>query len=338
VQGMMRRQVTHMVRLVDDLLDMARLSEGKVELRREAVLLDRLVGDALEISAPLVDAGRHRLTLDLPPAPVTLFVDRHRIAQVLSNLLNNAAKYTPPGGHIEVAARVSERDIAIAVSDNGIGIDAAMLAAVFDMYAQVKQHHELAQGGLGVGLNLVRRLVELHGGTVAAQSAGAGQGSRFTVTLPLPASGAAMPSAGESPAGDAATPAGKRALRVLVVDDNVDAAQMLAALVEMRGHAVWMAHTGKDALAIAAREQPQLVLLDIGLPDRSGYEVAPDLRRIDGMAGAKLVALTGWGTEQDRQRSRDAGLDAHLTKPVDLGGIDALLQEAAERQAGRAAS
>ncbi|QCP15027.1 response regulator [Pseudoduganella umbonata] len=339
VQAMMRRQVTHMVRLVDDLLDMARLSEGKVELRREPVPLDRLVRDALEISAPLVDAGRHRLTVDLPPATVTLHVDRHRIAQVLSNLVNNAAKYTPPGGHIEVAARIKGADIAIAVTDSGIGIDAAMLAAVFDMYAQVKQHHELAQGGLGVGLNLVKRLVELHGGRVSVHSDGAGQGSRFTITLPLGDSGVAALAAESAAAGDPAAPEGEGgALRVLVVDDNVDAAQMLAALVEMRGHAVRMAHTGKDALAIAARERPHIVLLDIGLPDRTGYEVAPDLRRLDGMAGAILVALTGWGTDKDRQRSRDAGLDAHLTKPVDLARIDALLLEAAARRGGEAAS
>ncbi|QBE67050.1 response regulator [Pseudoduganella lutea] len=333
VHGMMRRQVTHMVRLVDDLLDMARLSEGKVALRREPVQLDQLVRDALEISAPLVQAGRHRLTLDLPREPVTLFVDRHRIAQVLSNLVNNAAKYTPPEGWIEIGASLDEGNIAIAVADNGIGIDAAMLPTVFDLYAQVAHHHELAQGGLGVGLNLVRRLVELHGGSVGAHSDGAGRGSRFTITLPLREGDAGQAAAQD--AGPADAPAGPAALRVLVVDDNVDAAQMLAALVEMRGHAVHLAHTGNAALAIAARDRPHVVMLDIGLPDLSGYEIAPQLRRMDGMANAMLVALTGWGTEQDRQRSRDAGLDAHLTKPADLASIDAVLLEAAARAAGQ---
>jgi PAS domain S-box-containing protein len=333
VHGMMQRQVTHMVRLVDDLLDMARLSEGKVELRRETVLLADVLDDALEISAPLVRAGGHRLALHLPAAPVPLHVDRHRIAQVLSNLINNAAKYTPPGGAIDVAAAVTAREIAVSVTDTGVGIEAGMLGAIFDMYAQVKQHSDLAQGGLGVGLNLVRRLVELHGGTVSAWSAGAAQGSRFTVTLPLAGSGlesGTVAAAASAPLhADAGHAAG--ALRVLVVDDNVDAAQMLAALLELRGHAVQLAHDGAAALSTAAGMQPQVVFLDIGLPDRSGYEVAMALRQAEGTAGAMLVALTGWGTEQDRERSRLAGLDAHLTKPVDLAHVDALVREAATR-------
>ncbi|WP_338759039.1 ATP-binding protein [Massilia sp. METH4] len=328
VEGMMLRQVTHMVRLVDDLLDMARLSEGKVELRREAVPLADVLEEALEISAPQVQAGRHRLAVHLPRKEVTLHVDRHRIAQVLSNLINNAAKYTPPNGRIDVAAAVQPGAIALSVTDTGVGIDPGMLAVIFDMYAQVRQHSGLAQGGLGVGLNLVKRLVELHGGTVAVVSAGAGHGSRFTVTLPLDA-----PEARTAPAPSAAFVAGMdgEALRVLVVDDNVDAAQMLAALLEMRGHAVHVAHDGASALALAGRVSPQVVFLDIGLPDQSGHDVAMALRRLDGMADAMLVAVTGWGTEWDRQRSRAAGLDAHLTKPVDLASIDALVREAAKR-------
>ncbi|HEX8601731.1 MAG TPA: ATP-binding protein, partial [Pseudoduganella sp.] len=340
VQAMMQRQVTHMVRLVDDLLDMARLSEGKVALRRAPVLLEDVINDALEISAPLVQAGRHRLTLHLPATTATLHIDRHRIAQVLSNLVNNAAKYTPPGGRIDVEASIQGQAAVVSVTDNGIGIEAGMLPIVFDLYAQVGQHSDLAQGGLGVGLNLVRRLVELHGGTVAAASAGAGLGSRFTVALPLQEAGAVPPipavigSAPESTDTPGGMAQDRTGLRVLVVDDNVDAAQMLGALVGMRGHAVRIAHDGASAVALATQERAEVVFLDIGLPDMSGYDVAVALRRIDGMAQATLAAVTGWGTEQDRQRSRAAGFDAHLTKPVDLAGIDGTLQEAAARRPG----
>jgi PAS domain S-box-containing protein len=330
VQAMMRRQVDHMVRLVDDLLDMARLSEGKVELRCAPVQLEQVVSDALEISMPLVEAGGHRLVLDLPPQAIELHVDRHRIAQILSNLVNNAAKYTPKGGHIDVAARVQEGEIALSVTDNGIGIGPEMLPHVFDMYAQAHNTHSMAQGGLGVGLNLVKRLVELHRGRVGAESGGADQGSRFTVYLPLDTAAAAAPCADD--ADDVAVATGTAALRVLVVDDNVDAAETLGALLEMSGHAVRVVHDGAAALAEAPRFRPHAVFLDIGLPDRSGFEVAPDLRRVAGMEDATLVALTGWGAEQDRQRSRAAGFDAHLTKPADFDSVEALLRETAEKR------
>jgi len=334
VQGMIKRQVDHMVHLVDDLLDMARLSEGKVELRRSAVLLGEVVQDAVEMSMPLVSAGAHHLEQQLPDVPVPLEVDRHRIAQVLSNLLNNAAKYTPPGGRIAVEASVLEGEVRIAVTDSGIGIEPGMLSAVFDMYAQVQEHAAMAQGGLGVGLNLVRRLVELHGGRVTAYSAGLGQGSRFTVILPyeavvsdvaqddLPAAAPAEP----APVGDG--------LRILVVDDNADAAEMLQAVLEMSGHAVAVAYDGAAALARAASFHPDAVFLDIGLPDQSGFDVAQALRRIEGMDKATLVALTGWGAHEDRQRSSEAGFDAHLTKPADLDRVHEVLRAAAQK-AGR---
>ena len=339
VQGMIKRQVDHMVHLVDDLLDMARLSEGKVELRRSAVLLDEVVQDAVEMSMPLVSAGGHRLELRLPDAPLPLYVDRHRIAQVLSNLLNNAAKYTPAGGRIDVDATVRDGEVAIGVTDTGIGIETGMLSAIFDMYAQVQEHATMAQGGLGVGLNLVRRLVELHGGRVTVYSAGLGEGSRFTVILPceavvLEADGvpAAVPDApavttpDPEPAGDG--------LRILVVDDNADAADMLQAVLEMYGHAVAVTYDGSAALARAASFRPHVVFLDIGLPDQSGFEVAQALRRIGGMDRATLVALTGWGASEDRQRSSEAGFDAHLTKPADLARVHDVLRDAA-RKAGR---
>ena len=332
VQAVMRRQVDHMVHLVDDLLDMARLSEGKVELRREQVSLAKVVNDAIEISMPLIDAGRHRLALRLPAGDVTLDVDRHRIAQVLSNLVNNAAKYTPAGGAITVEAHRDAREIAVTVTDNGIGIGADMLPVVFDMYAQAHHNHSMAQGGLGVGLNLVKRLVELHGGRVDVCSAGAGQGSRFTIYLPLPDGAALSQCAPVAAPADAPAGGDADGLRVLVVDDNVDAAEMLGAVLEMRGHAVKVAHDGAAALSAAAAFQPHVVFLDIGLPDQSGFDVAPALRRIDGMSKSTLVALTGWGAEQDRERARDAGFDDHLTKPADLQTVELLLQKVAGGQ------
>ena len=334
VQGIIKRQVDHMVHLVDDLLDMARLSEGKVELRRSVVLLDEVVNDAVEMSMPLMSNGGHRLEVCLPDTPLPLYVDRHRIAQVLSNLLNNAAKYTPRGGHIEVDASVEGGEVTIGVTDSGIGIEADMLPVIFDMYAQVQEHATMAQGGLGVGLNLVRRLVELHGGRVTAYSAGLGEGSRFTVILPIgtvhadapPDAPAGVPAPESAPGGDS--------LRILVVDDNVDAAEMLQAVLEMSGHAVAVAYDGSAALAHAASFRPDAVFLDIGLPDQSGFEVAQALRRIDGMDRATLVALTGWGATEDRQRSSEAGFDAHLTKPADLDRVHEVLRNAAQK-AGR---
>ncbi|WP_208023343.1 ATP-binding protein [Duganella alba] len=322
LQGMMLRQVDHMVHLVDDLLDIARLAEGKVTLRRERVVLADVVSDAVEISMPLVQAGGHRLSLHLPHEPLWLDVDRHRIAQVLSNLLNNAAKYTPAGGRIELSAYVQDGEVMLIVEDNGIGIAPHMLASVFDMYAQVSAGDPMAQGGLGVGLNLVRQVVQLHDGRVGADSAGAGQGSRFTAWLPLPAPQAdTAPPAAAAPAPVAAAPG----LRVLVVDDNVDAAETLGALLEFSGHLVQVAHNGAAALSSAAAHLPQVVFLDIGLPDISGYEAALALRKIDGMAAARIIALTGWGTPADRERASVAGFDHHLTKPVDFNHLLAAL-------------
>ncbi len=327
VQEMIRRQVDHMVHLVDDLLDMARLSEGKVELKRADVLLADVVNDAVEMSMPLIQSGNHRLDLRLPDTGIVLFVDRHRLAQVLSNLLNNAAKYTPKGGHIVIEAELGPRQIALVVVDNGIGIDAGKLPTIFDMYTQVHEGEAMGQGGLGVGLNLVKRLVELHGGEVAARSDGAGLGSRFTVRLPYEAGETAAPADARQKNTPAAPPVALR-LRVLVVDDNIDAADTLGALLTMCGHEVALAHDGGEALAKAADLRPDVVFLDIGLPDRSGFDVGRDMRRIPGMARAMLVALTGWGAEQDRQRSADAGFDAHLTKPADFDSVNLLLQEA----------
>ncbi len=337
VQAIMRRQVDHMVHLVDDLLDMARLAEGKVTLRLERVLLADVVREAVDMSMPLVDARKHALALRLPQAPLALHADRHRVAQVLSNLLNNAAKYTPQGGAIELAARVEANEVALTVSDNGIGIAGPALETVFDMYAQAHLGTEMAQGGLGVGLNLVQRLVKLHGGRVTASSAGAGMGSQFTVWLPLPqdalaeAPGMAGTRTAPEPAAArvAATPGG--VLRILVVDDNVDAAETLQALLEMNDHTVSVANDGAAALRLAGEDLPQVVFLDIGLPDMSGHEAAESMRRIPGMENATLVALTGWGAEQDRRRSSEAGFDHHLTKPADFTMVENLIRDVAAR-------
>ena len=331
VQGIMQRQVDHMVHLVDDLLDMARLAEGKVTLRLERVRLDDVVREAVDMSMPLVEAGKHALSVRLPQEPLALHADRHRVAQVLSNLLNNAAKYTPQGGAIELVVRVEANEVALTVSDNGIGIAAPALETVFDMYAQAHLGSGMAQGGLGVGLNLVQRLVKLHGGRVAASSAGAGMGSRFTVWLPLPQGAlAGLPSAAAPEpvtAPVSATPGGM--LRILVVDDNVDAAETLQALLEMNDHTVSVANDGAAALRLAGEDLPQVVFLDIGLPDMSGHEAAEAMRRIPGMEDATLVALTGWGAEQDRRRSSEAGFDHHLTKPADFTMVENLIRDVA---------
>ena len=335
VQAIMRRQVDHMVHLVDDLLDMARLAEGKVTLRLERAVLEEVVREAVEMSRPLIEAGQHALAISLPDEAVVFSADRHRVAQVLGNLLNNAAKYTPPGGAIAVTARMDGADIAISVSDNGIGLAPDMLETVFDMYAQVHSAAGMAQGGLGVGLNLVRRLVALHGGRVGAESGGPGQGSSFTVWLPLPREGM-LPMETDVVADlpVEAAPAGS-GLDILVVDDNVDAAETLQALLEINGHTVVVAHDGAAALALAEARAPQVVFLDIGLPDMSGHDAATTMRRLPGMAGATLVALTGWGAEQDRQRSSQAGFDHHLTKPADFDIVERLIGEVAAQRAGR---
>jgi len=334
VQKVMRRQVDHIVHLVDDLLDLARLTQGKLTLQQTTVALDEVVKDAVDMSLPLVNAANHQLTIRLPESPIMLHIDRHRIAQVLSNLINNAAKYTLPKGRITLEANCQDGKLAISVTDNGIGIDADLLPLVFELYAQAPTGEGMTQGGLGVGLNLVRRLVQMHDGEVLAESGGAGQGSRFTIRLPLIDAGeqAATPLPTVERARPAAIAAESRALKILVVDDNVDAAEVLATLLEFGSHKVSMVHDAATALSSAASNPPEVVFLDIGLPDISGYEVAPMLRNLPGMAGATLIALTGWGSESDKARSVVAGFDHHLTKPVEFTAVEALLDEIAARR------
>ncbi len=320
---MMERQLAQMVRLIDDLLDVARIARGKLELKRERVALHSVVASAVETSMPLVEAGRHELLVQLPDEPLMLDADPTRLAQVLSNLLNNAAKYTPPGGRIVLNAQRVDTQAVVSVADNGIGIPADSLTRVFEMFTRVGREDSLGQSGLGIGLSLVRQLVELHGGSATAASPGPGQGSTLTLRLPLLARVAAEPTAPHTPAEPSAN--ANPALRVLVVDDNLDAAESLAELLQLHGHTTTIGRDGHQALALAEGFAPDVVFLDIGMPGFDGYQVAHALRASPGADHVTLVALTGWGGLEDRQRARLAGFDEHLTKPADPAAIEQLL-------------
>jgi CheY-like chemotaxis protein/two-component sensor histidine kinase len=299
---------------------------GKVDLRRERVELAAVVARAVETARPLVEAGRHALAVELPPEAVWLEADPVRLAQVLGNLLSNAAKYTDPGGKIWLAAEPLDGDVVVRVRDTGIGIPADMLAHVFDPFVQTAEARGKSQGGLGLGLALVRSLVELHGGSVAAHSAGPGRGSEFVVRLStLPVEERRLPTAGGRP--DIGNPqsAIPNRRRVLVVDDNRDAADSLTMLLRSKGHDVRVAYDGPAALAAAGAFGPDLVLLDLGMPGMDGYEVARRLRGMPAFAGRVIAALTGWGQEADRRRTREAGFDHHLVKPVDPAELETLL-------------
>jgi PAS domain S-box-containing protein len=327
VYGMMDRQLGHLIHLVDDLLDIARITRGKIELQKEPVLLRTIVATAVETSTALIEAHRHALSVELPPDPLELEADVTRMVQVLSNLLNNAAKYTPSGGRIRLSAWREDGHAVIAVADSGIGIPPDAIGSVFEMFTQVRGSLDRAQGGLGIGLSLVRRLVELHGGRVGAFSGGPGQGSTFTLRLPLRPGTPHAPAAGEQGGATASGPGGP--LRVLVVDDNFDAADSLAALLDILGHTVMVAHDGVEGLAAARSFEPDLVLLDIGLPGMSGHEVAREIRRSPALRHVVLIALTGWGAQSDLQQSQEAGFDQHLTKPVSLESLEQALAAAA---------
>jgi PAS domain S-box-containing protein len=321
---MMERQLRQLVHLVDDLLDIARISSGKVDLKKERIDLKTVLASAVESSTPLVGAAGHTLALQLADEGLELVADPIRLGQVVSNLLNNAAKYTPSGGRIELSARREADDAVISVADNGIGIPPDALPQVFEMFTQVGSDRDRSQGGLGIGLALVRRLVELHGGSVRADSAGTGQGSVFTVRLPLASRAPGRPAA---PSALQTHPAAQ--LRVLVVDDNVDAAESLAELLDLAGHATRIAHDGEQALRTAHEFRPEVVFLDIGMPGKDGYEVAKALRGRPETQQAVLVALTGWGAQDDRARSRSAGFDHHLTKPAGMAAVEGLLSKMA---------
>jgi signal transduction histidine kinase len=363
--ALMQRHVQHMVRLIDDLMEVSRITRGKVVLERAPMRLQQALADAVEVSRPLLDAARHRLKLVIDDAPLAVDGDRVRLTQVFANLLNNAAKYTPAGGEIVLTARRDDGHAVVSVSDNGAGLEPGMLASAFDMFVQAGGAARQAQGGLGIGLTLVRSLVELHGGTVDATSAGLGRGSTFTVRLPLHGAaqaageGAAAPQPDDrrmkagtvadravaggaergassepvrslaparQPTAASAPPPRRVPRRVLIVDDNRDAADSLAELLHVHGAEVRTAYDGESALQL--HDRFDAAVLDIGLPGMDGCELARRLRQAPGGAGLRLIALTGWGQEADRRRVAAAGFDHHLLKPVD----PALLAELLARQ------
>ncbi len=321
VSAMMERQVNHIVRLVEDLVDMSRVSRGKIELRIEEVEVAAVVRGAVETSRPLIEGLHHTLIVDIPPDPLTLNADPVRLTQIIANLLNNAAKYTPEGGQIHVRARREGDRVSISVRDNGSGIAPESLPRVFEMFTQLDRSSSRVPGGLGIGLTLVKSLVELHGGTVQAFSEGPGKGSEFIVHLPL---AARTPTTDETALEDGPSQH-LPPRRILVVDDNRDAAESLGMLLRLLGAEVQIAYNGPEALAALDGFRPDVVLLDIGMPGMDGYEVARQIRERPELHGVMLIALTGWGQEEARRRSRMAGFDYHLIKPADVSALETLL-------------
>ncbi|GGE70569.1 hybrid sensor histidine kinase/response regulator [Massilia psychrophila] len=316
----MERQLSQVTRLIDDLLDISRITSGKVLLRPKRVLVDVSMEEAAEAALPLVRAANHTLTVILPQQPLWLEADPARLVQMIGNLLSNSAKYSENGSLITLSARAQDAEVIIEVTDTGLGIPEPMLSQVFDMFTQVNHTLERAQGGLGIGLALVRQLVEMHGGSIVAASAGAGFGSTFSIRLPMapapPNTSIGLPEGQPMPLA---------CRRILVVDDNVDAATMLSMMLGLSGHETRAAFSGEEGLAVGVKFRPEIVFMDIGLPGMNGYEAARQFRATPLLKDAFLIALTGWGGEDDRRQSKEAGFDAHLTKPVELAVIDALL-------------
>ena len=330
MRAMIEQQVRHMSRLIDDLLDASRITRGKIRLRIEPLELADVAARAVESARPLMEASGHALTVALPARPLRVQGDTTRLEQVIANLLNNAAKYTDAGGSVRLEVGRDGQEAVICVRDSGIGIAPPMLPRVFDLFAQADCSLDRSRGGLGIGLTLVRSLALLHGGSVQARSAGLGQGSEFIVRLPaLPELPAADPAAAPGPF--AAEGSGRP---VLIVDDNVSAASSLAMLVDLWGHPCLVAHDGPHALELASNHRPGIVLLDIGLPLMDGYEVARRLRVTPGVERSLVVAMTGYGQEEDRRRSREAGFDHHLVKPVDLDALERLLARPGSESSG----
>jgi len=311
-RDVIERQVEHLVTLIDDLLDVSRITRGMITLQREPILVGAIVARAVETARPMIDAQRHELTLDLPDELITVDGDKTRLVQVLANILHNASKFMDPGGQIHLRVAREASQVVISVSDTGIGISQELIPRIFDLFTQVHSKADRAQGGLGIGLALVRRLTEMHGGTVTARSDGLGAGTEFTVRLPT----LATERVGKSQASPARTMPLIESRRILVADDNHDAAESLALQLELGGHEVRSVHDGAEALVVAETFKPHVVVLDLGMPKMDGYETARQIRLRSWGKGATLIALTGWGQPQDRQRTADAGFDAHLVKPV----------------------
>ncbi|MCW2275083.1 response regulator [Rhodoblastus acidophilus] len=324
----MARQVDHLVRLVDDLLEVARFSRGLIELRRESIDLAQVVDDAVAASQPLMAERQNALTRSLAPEPLPLDADPTRLAQVLTNLLNNAAKFTPSGGRIEIATRREAGDAVVSVRDNGAGIPSEKLGCIFELFTQLDSGDASHGGGLGIGLAMVRKLVEMHGGRVEVFSEGLGRGSEFIVRLPLAQTNAPRVEP------TASAPAHVARRRILVVDDSRDIADVLVMLLETLDEDVRVAYDGQSALELVAAFKPEIVFLDIGMPEMDGYETARRIRQLPEGKRMFLIALTGWGQEQDRRRTREAGFDEHLVKPVNFEQVQALLAERSAESAG----
>jgi signal transduction histidine kinase len=324
-QEIIRRQLASLTRLVDDLLDVSRITRGKITLTREPVELSNLITRAVETIQPLLQEREHELVLQVPPELLRVSGDPTRLTQALGNVLGNAAKYTDRGGRIELLCSRQAADIEIRVRDNGIGIPAELLPRIFDLFTQLDRRSGYSSSGLGIGLALVRRLVEMHGGSISAHSAGAGSGSEFVFRLPLLADASARPEDPAELSGGRDEPAVSR--RILVADDNADALESLATVLRLRGHEVYSAPNGAIALETAVRHMPEVALLDIGMPLLDGYEVARRIRAQEWGKAVTLVALTGWGQESDRRRSQEAGFDTHLVKPLDLDALTTLLAQ-----------
>ena len=317
------RQLAQMVRLVDDLLDLNRITHDRLELRRSEVELSSVIQQAVEVARPLIDAAEQKLIVNLPSDPIYLNADRARLAQVFGNLLNNSGKYTRAGGRISLTATRMDTEVIVTVKDNGAGIPADKLDSIFDMFMQVDRSSERSQGGLGIGLTLVKRLTEMHGGSIEARSSGEGEGSEFVVRLPVLSKPTAFAHAGAGDAHGSLVPE----RRILIVDDNRDSADSLAMLLEITGNKTYMAHDGIEALEAIERHRPQVVLLDIGLPKLDGHEVCRRIRSQPWGKDIIILALTGWGQEDDRRRSEEAGFNGHLVKPVDYDKLLELLGE-----------
>jgi PAS domain S-box-containing protein len=334
VCAMMQRQTRHMVRLVDDLMDVSRITRGKLELRRTQVDLADIVRAAQEAARPLIDDSQHQLIVRLPEKQILLYADANRLTQVLTNLLNNAAKYTPRQGRIELSVEGTTTDVMVTVADSGIGIPADKLDRVFDMFAQINDDGESGHTGLGIGLTLVKRLIEMHGGSVDAHSAGRNLGTTFHVRLPV------LPEPprtrnGALHATDDSRRSAKR--RVLVVDDNADALESLTRLVNLMGNEVRQAHDGLEAIEVARTFQPEIVLMDLGMPNLNGYEAARRMRQEPWARDVALIATTGWGQDEDRRRTAEAGFDRHLVKPIEMASLREVLVAPSHRRSSSTA-
>ncbi len=326
-RAMMDRQLNHMVRLIDDLLDISRVTQGKIELRRETLNMQAVIQAALETSRPTIDARGHQFHLTMADTPIWVEGDMTRLSQIIGNLLNNAAKYTPSGGQIDVHAGSEDGQAVIVVRDTGMGIPSAMLERIFELFAQVEDNRNLAQGGLGIGLALVKHLVTMHDGSIHVISAGEGKGSCFILRLPL----AVAPTEVDSMQ-PVKPEAETRPMRILVVDDNIASAKTTGWMLEMMGHQPQLAHDGEEAVQAADRFAPEVILLDIGLPGKDGYTVCRELRQDPRFRDTLIIAQTGWGQQRDREQTRAAGFDHHLTKPVELEQLKQLVAQYSAKQ------